>query len=132
MTIVRLFAAGLMLALAACDDVPTYGAAPASGKRDRLINIELVGPSECLAGAVHDVDAGLARGIDWKDGIGVMEVGPVEQGRYVELARMLRERSCLRSFRPRPCGTSGTDIAVCTPEDEAELGNGVAVLHPPA
>ncbi len=132
MTMTRLFAAGLLLALAACEDVPKYGAAPTTGKRERLINIELVGTSECLAGAVQDVDAGLARGPDWKDGIGVLEVGPVGQGRYVELARMFRERGCLRSFRPRPCATGYSDIVVCMPEDEAELGNGVAVLHPPA
>lgn len=124
----RFFAAGLLFALSACEKVP----APKAVKRDRLINIELVGTSECLAGAVVRLDFGLQIGPEWKDGIGVMEVGPVEQGRYVELARDLRQKSCVRSFRPRPCRTTGSDIVVCMPEDEAELGNGVVALRPPA
>lgn len=129
----RFFAAGLLLALAACENVPAHGPAPKAVKRDRLINIELVGTSECLARAVVTLDLGLQIAPEWKDGIGVMEVGPVEQGRYVELARDLRQKSCVRSFRPQPCRSAGGgDIVVCMPEDEAELGNGVVALRPPA
>lgn len=95
--------------LAACQSDP-----PSTHKH--LLNLEVTGSAECLGevvSALLDTDVGLAHEPVWSNGIGRMEVGPIDRSKLQAVTAKISERGCAKDVRIRPCSTPNSDLEIC-------------------
>ncbi len=98
--------------LAACQSDP-----PSTPKH---FNLEISGSAKCLGEVMSellDIDVGLADGPVWSNGIGRMEVGPIDQSKLQTVTAKISEQGCAKEVRTRPCSTPNSDLVICSSDN---------------
>jgi hypothetical protein len=76
-------------------------------------NLEVVGSPECLGKVVGGLGLPVATLPTWKEHLGRLELGPIEEAELPTVVRQLREVGCIKAIRVRACRTPHTDVDLC-------------------